>query len=107
MQRRAIAYRHLHGIGKRGVVGPAASRLYEHNPRLADNGAVPRETRANGDLIVVVRRTPAGGDPCRDAMNASYQRWLRLSGLRSRPKGQHNNPDRGKKPSRLTSLRGA
>ena len=107
MERRAIAYRRLHGIGKRGVVGPAATRLYEHNPRLADNGPVSRETRANGDLIVGVPGAPAGGDPRRDAMNAGDQRWLGLSGLRSRPKGQHNNPDRGKKPSRLTSLRGA
>ena len=104
MQRRAIAYRRLHGIGKRGVVGPAASRLYEHNPRLADNGAFPREAGANRDLIVIVRWTPAGGDPRRDAMDASDQRWLRLSGLRSRPEGQHDNPDQGKEPSRLTSL---
>src|SRR3984885_9867895 len=78
MQRRAIAYRRLHGIGKRGVVGPAATRLYEHNPRLADNGAFPREAGANRDLIVIVRWTPAGGDPRRDAMAASDQRWLRL-----------------------------
>ena len=85
MQRRAVAYRRLHGIGKRGIVGPATTRLYEHNPRLADNSAVPREAGANGDLIVVVRRTPAGGDPCRDAMNAGDQR-PRGGVLRSRPK---------------------
>ncbi len=83
MQRRAIAYRRLHGIGKRGIVRPAAARLYEHDPRLADNGAVPREARANGDLIVVVRRTPAGRDPCRDAMNAGDQRLPPLGGLRA------------------------
>ena len=80
------------------IVGPAASRLYEHNPRLADNGAFPREAGANRDLIVIVRWTPAGGDPRRDAMDASDQRWLRLSGLRSRPEGQRKNTDRGKAP---------
>ena len=107
MQRCAVAYRHDHGLGKRRVVGPAAARLHEHDSRLADDGAVPREADANGDLIVIMWRAPAGGDPCRDAMNAGDQRWLGLNRLRSRPKGQHNNPDRGKKPSRLTSLRGA
>ena len=107
MQRRAFADRRHHGIGKRRVVGAPAARLYEDDPRLADDGAVPREANANRDLIVIMRRTPAGGDPCRDAMNASDQRWLRLSGLRSRPEGQHDNPDQGTQPSRPTSPRGA
>jgi hypothetical protein len=65
MQRRTAAYRHLHGIGEHGIVSSAATRLYEHNPRLADNGAFAREAGANRDLIVIVRRTPAGRDPRR------------------------------------------
>src|SRR5271167_3234499 len=34
MQRRAVAYRRHHGIAERGVVGPAAARPYEDDPRL-------------------------------------------------------------------------
>ena len=106
MQRRAVAYRRLHGIGKRGIVGPATTRLYEDDPRLADNSAVPREAGANRNLIVIVRRTPAGGEPCRDAMDAGDRR-LRLGGLRSRHEGQRDDPDRGKAPNRPTSLHSA
>ena len=61
---------------------------------------------ANRDLIVIVRRTPAGGEPCRDAMDAVYRR-LRLGGLLSRPDGQRNDPDRGTAPNRPTSLHSA
>jgi hypothetical protein len=106
MQRRAVAYRRHHGIGKRGVVGPAAARLREDDPRLPYDGAFPREADANRDLIVIVRRTPAGGEPCRDAMDAVYRR-LRLGGLLSRPDGQRDDPDRGKAPNRPTSLHSA
>jgi hypothetical protein len=101
-QRRAVAYRRHHGIGKRGVVGPAA-RPHEDDLRLAYDGAFPREADANRDLIVIVRRTPAGGEPCRDAMDAGDRR-RRLGGLRSRPEGQRDDPDRGEAPNRLTSL---
>jgi hypothetical protein len=51
-----------------------------------------------------VRWTPAGGDPRRDAMDASDQRWLRLSGLRSRPEGQRHDPDRSQTSMHLTFL---
>jgi hypothetical protein len=97
MQRHAVAYRRHHGIGKRGVVGPAAARPYEDDPRLTYDGAFTREVDANRDLIVIVRRTPAGGEPCCDAMDAGDRR-LRLGGLRSRPEGQRDDPDRGKAP---------
>ena len=106
MQRRAVAYGRHHGIGKRGVVGPAAARPYEDDPRLTYDGALTREADANRDLIVIVRRMPAGGEPCRDAMDAGDRR-LRLGGLRSRPEGQRDDPDRGKAPNRLTSLHSA
>ena len=43
MQRRAVAYCRHHGIGKRGVVGPAAARPHEDDPRLTYDGAFPRE----------------------------------------------------------------
>jgi hypothetical protein len=81
-------------VGKRRVVGPAAARLHEHDSRLADDGAVPREADANGDLIVIMWRAPAGGDPCRDAMNACDRR-LRLDGLRPRRDAQRDKCDRG------------
>jgi hypothetical protein len=93
MQRRTVVYRRLHGIGKRGIVSPAATRVYEHNPRLADNGAFAREAGANRDLIVIVRRTLAGRDPRRDAVNAGDQWPLRLSGSRRRPDHQCENSD--------------
>src|SRR5271165_5136751 len=68
------------------------------------NGAASRrEAEANRDLIVIVRRTPAGGEPCRDAMDAGDRR-RRADGLRLRPEGQRDDPDRGKAPNRLTSL---
>jgi hypothetical protein len=95
MQRRTVAYRRLHGIGKRGIVAPAAARLYEHNPRPANDSAFPREAGANRNLIVIMRRTPAGGDPCRDAVNAGDQRALRLSGLRRRLNRQCENSVQG------------
>src|ERR1700733_1241307 len=102
MQRRAVAYGRLHGTGKRGVVGAAAARLYEHDPRLADDGAFPREAGANGNLIVIMRRTPAGRYPRRDAMNAGDQR---PGGgvLRSRPYAESDDRHRGKAPTHLTS----
>jgi hypothetical protein len=107
VQRRAVADRGQHGIGEPGIVRHAAARPHEDDPRLTYDGAFPREADADRDLIVIVRWTPAGGDPCRDAMDAGDQRWLRLSGLRSRPEGQHDNLDQGKAPSRLTSLHSA
>ena len=84
MQRCAFAYRRLHGIGKRGIIAPASARLCEADPGLAYNSAVPRETRANGDLIVIVLRAPAGRDPRRDARNEGHYRLPPLSGLRRR-----------------------
>ena len=45
-------------------------------------------------------------EPCRDAMDAGDRR-LRLGGLRSRPEGQRDDPDRGNAPNRLTSLHSA
>jgi hypothetical protein len=106
MERGAVAYRRLHGIGKRGIVGPATTRLYEHNPRLANNSAFPREAGANRNLIVIVRWMPAGRDPRRDAMNAGDQR---PGGgvLRSRPEAESDDRHRGKAPTHLTSLHGA
>ncbi len=106
LERRAVAYRRHHGIGKRGVVCPAAARPYEDDPRLTYDGAFTREAHADRDLIVIVRRMPAGGEPRRDAMDAADRR-LRLGGLRSRPKGQRDDPDRGKAPNRLTSVQSA
>ena len=85
MQRRAVAYRRQHGLGEPRVVRPAAARPREDDSRLADDGAVPREAHANRDLIVVVRRTPAGGDPRRNAMDAGDQRRLRLDGCACAP----------------------
>ena len=105
-QRRAVAYRRHHRSGKGGIVDPAAARPREDDPRLAYDGAFPREADANRDLIVIVRRTPAGGEPCRDAMDAGDGR-LRLGRLRSRPEGQQDDPDRCEAPNRLTFLRSA
>jgi hypothetical protein len=85
MQRRAVAYRRHHGVDKRRVVGPAAARLHEHDSRLADDGTVPREADANRDLIVIVRRAPAGRDPCRNALDAGDRR-LRLAFILPRPR---------------------
>jgi hypothetical protein len=84
MQRCAFAYRRLHGIGKRGIIAPASARLCEADPGLAYNSAVPREARANGDLMVIVLRVPAGRDPRRDALNAGHYRLPPFSGLRRR-----------------------
>ena len=101
-QRRAVAYRRHHGAGKRGVVGRAAARPHKDDPRFAYYGAFPREADANSDLIVIVRRTPASGEPCRDAMDARDRR-RRLGGLRARPEGQRDDPDPGEAPSRPKS----
>ena len=79
------------------IVRPAAARPREHDSRLADDGAVPREADANRDLIVIMRRAPAGGDPCRDAMDAGDQR-LRLGGLRSRPSASATIPISKRQP---------
>jgi hypothetical protein len=106
MQRRAIAYRPHHGVDKRRVVGPAAARLHEHDSRLADDGAVPREADANRDLIVIVRRAPAGRDPCRDALDAGDRR-LRLGELRLRPEREREDPDQGEAAARETSRHSA
>jgi hypothetical protein len=84
MERRATAYRRLHGIVQGGVLSPTALRLCEDDPRLAYDGAVAREAQANGDLIVIMRRAPAGGDPCRDTMNTGDRRPLVIRlGLRA------------------------
>ena len=96
MQRRAVAYRRHHGIGKRGVVGPAAARPYEDDLRLTYDGAFTREADANRDLIVIVRRTPAGGEPCRAAMDAGDRR-RRFGGLRSRPRASATIPIEAKR----------
>src|ERR1700722_1090773 len=106
MQRRAVAYRRLHGIGKRGIVGPATTRLYEDDPRLAYDGAFPREAGASRNLIVIVRRTPAVRDPRRDALNAGDQ-GPRGGVLRSRPEAESDDRRRSKAPTRLTSPHGA
>ncbi len=90
MQRRAVADRRQHGLGKRGIVSLAAARSGEHDPRLADNGAVAREAHANRDLVVVMRRTPAGGEARRDAMDARNQR-PRLDALCWRAERQREN----------------
>jgi hypothetical protein len=68
--RRTRAHRRPHGLREPGIVRRAATRLYEYNPRLADNSAFPREAGANGKLIVIMRRAPAGRDPRRDGVNA-------------------------------------
>ena len=100
MQGRAVAHRCHHGVGKRRVVGPATARLHEHESRLADDGAVPREADANRDLIVIMRRAPAGRDSCRDAVDAGDSR-LRLRALRRRPEAQRDKCDRGQTSSHL------
>ena len=93
MQRRTLAYRRQHGLGKPGIVRRAAAGPRINDSRLAYDGAVPREAQANGDLIVVVRRTPAGSDPCRNAMNARNHRRQRVSGRRLRPERERDDPD--------------
>ena len=106
MQRRAVVYRRHHGIGQRGVVGPAAARPHKDDYRLTYDAAFPREADANRDLIVIARRMPAGGEPCRDLMDAGDPR-LRLNGLLLRADRQRDDPDRGKLSNRLTSLHSA
>jgi hypothetical protein len=105
MQRRTVTDRSHHGIGESAVIGPAAARPHIDDPRLAYDRAVPREADADRDLIVIVRRTPAGGEPGRDAMDAG-DRW-RLGGLSPRPKRKRDDTDRDKASNRLTSPYGA
>jgi hypothetical protein len=87
-------------VGKRRVVRAAAARLYEHESRLADDGAVAREAHANRNLIAIVRRAPAGRDSCRDALDAGDSR-LRLRALRRRPEAQRDKCDQGQTSSHL------
>jgi hypothetical protein len=101
MQRRAIMYGPKHGLGERGIVRSAAARSRVDDSRLADDGAVPREAGANRDLIVIMWRPPAGGDPCRDAVNACDQR-LRLGGRCLRPERERDERNRGEPFSRPT-----
>jgi hypothetical protein len=74
--------------------------LHEHESRLADDGAVPREADANRDLIVIMQREPAGRNSCRDAVDAGDSR-LRLRALRRRPEAQRDKCDRGQTSSHL------
>jgi hypothetical protein len=79
-------------MGKRRIVRTAPARLYEHQSRLADDGAVPREADANRDLIVIMWRAPAGGDSCRNAVDAGDKR-LRLGAPRRCPEAQRDKCD--------------
>ena len=91
MQRRAVADRRQAWIGQARISSalPPLDRG-EHDPRLADNGAVAREAHANRDLVVVMRRTPTGGEARRDAMDARNQR-PRLDALCWRAERQREN----------------
>ena len=102
MQRRAVMYRRKHGLGEPRIVRSAAARSRVDDSRLADDGALAREAGANRDLIVIMWRAPAGGDPCRDAMNACDQR-LRLGGRCLRPEREREDRNRGEPFSRPTS----
>jgi hypothetical protein len=105
MQRCTVAHRRQHGLGEPGVVRRTAARSRIDDSWLADDSAVPGEAHAHGDLIVVVGRAPASGEPRRNAVDAGDERRLRLDGLRLRSKAQRDDGNRDAAARRETARR--